>query len=138
MSINVEVKAMRIAILLAIFPILASQAANADVRHRSFPNAVQGTWASKAELCQADGKSNIVITESSVVGPNNSCAVEYVVESATPSGPIYSGHGSCLNRTEPGNKSAMNLVIRPRSDDRILIGTNLDTLAEYQRCDKAP
>jgi hypothetical protein len=128
---------MRAVNLSALLFVLGSQIANAgDVRHSRFPESVVGIWATSAEMCGASdtGTSRFVITAGKIVDSKLECAVEYVVETAAPRGPIYSAHGYCTDKTQSAEKSILNLVVQPRSDSQISIGLTLGSLADYQRC----
>jgi hypothetical protein len=127
---------MRTAMLLSVIFIWASQPAQAAVRHMGFPAELLGIWAPSTESCGASPKSRVVIATGSVEAPNQICMVKFVVESATASGAIYSGHGSCVSRAKPEKKSFMNLIFRLQSDGRVSIGTGPDNLVEYQKCDR--
>lgn len=120
-------------ILLSLLPAMMLQAAHADVRHESFPTALQGVWAPNAESCKADNY-RITINEKTVQGPKVTCTVDYVVESAVPNGTDYSGRGSCVNRSNPDEKSFMNLIIQLHANSQASIGMTLDSVAEYQHC----
>ncbi|WP_413993078.1 hypothetical protein ACMDCR_13815 [Labrys okinawensis] len=124
---------MRKQILLSLLPVIMLQAAHADVRHESFPTELQGVWAPNAEACQSDN-TRFTINEKTVQGPKITCAVDYVVERAVPNGTDYSGRGSCSNRSNPDDKSFMNLIIQLHNNGQASIGMTLDSVAEYQHC----
>jgi hypothetical protein len=108
------------------------------MRHPTFAKELQGTWVPSAEQCGADNASRIVIMEKRVIGPKVDCAIDYVAERPGPRGPVLSGRGSCVDRAQPQKKSAMNLIIEPRNDGTIWMGTTFNDLAQYKLCDKAP
>jgi hypothetical protein len=124
---------MRKQILLLLLPFIMLQTARADVRRESFPAGLQGVWAPNAEACQSDN-TRFTISEKTVQGPKITCAVDYVVERAVPSGTDYSGRGSCSNRSNPDDKSFMNLIIQLHPNGQASIGLTLDSVAEYQHC----
>ena len=118
-----------------------SQPALADVRHETFPVAVQGAWMPGTESCDGGtksqgSKSRIVISERKVDASDESCTVEYVIERPLPDGTMYSGRTSCPDAAAP-NKTILNLIVVPKSDGRALIGKAFDGMNEYQRCDKS-
>ncbi|GLS21118.1 hypothetical protein GCM10007874_41350 [Labrys miyagiensis] len=120
-------------ILLSLLPAMMLQVAHADVRHESFPTGLQGVWAPNAESCQSDS-TRITINEKTVQAPKVACAVDYVVERAVPNGTDYSGRGSCSNRSNPDEKSFMNMIIQLHANGQASIGMNFDSMAEYQHC----
>src|SRR5690242_9727728 len=73
----------------------------ADVRHKSFPPELGGVWTPVTETCQAEGGPQITIDGSKLRGPDADCTIEYVVETAVPSGTDYSAHASCVGRANP-------------------------------------
>jgi hypothetical protein len=107
-----------------------------DVHHQTIPKDAWGTWALKPDLCATDDKSNINIKEGGGSGPNENCAIEYVVETAGASGPIYSAHMWCTDKSDATKKSEMTFVVIPRGDS-MRIGTNFDDLKTYNRCPTA-
>jgi hypothetical protein len=137
MSKTLSVTAMLTAGLAAVFSAVVafstSWAWAGDVRHQTIPKEAWGTWALKPDLCTADEKSNIVIKEGGGSGPNENCAVEYVVETAGANGPIYSAHMWCTDKSDAAKKSDMTFLVIPRGDV-MRVGTNFDDLKTYNRC----
>jgi hypothetical protein len=132
---------MRAAALLAIatvgFPALDAVAG--DVRHSGIPVSYVGRWAPDAQGCndkdKDKGKSVIVLAAKAYASSEANCVVEWVTETASPRGPVYSAHLQCVNRQAPGQKKAVNLIIRPEgSDDQISAGSDFDSLKTYRRC----
>jgi hypothetical protein len=95
---------------------------------------VWGTWALKPDLCATNDKSNLVVREGGGTGPNDNCAVEYVVETAGANGPNYSAHMLCTDKANPAKTTDMTFIVIPRGDDRISVGTDFDSLKTYYRC----
>jgi hypothetical protein len=115
--------------------LLWSPAIAGDVRHLTIPKAVWGTWAPKPDLCAAKDNSLIYIKEGGATGPEANCAVEYVVETAGGSGPIYSAHLYCTEKDNPGKSSSKAFVIIPRGDgSSISVGPDFENLKTYSRC----
>ena len=107
-----------------------------DVRHMTIPKEAWGTWALKPDLCATNDKSNIIIKEGGGSGPQENCAVEYVVETAGVGGPNYSAHMWCTDKSDPAKKSDMTFLVIPRGDT-MRVGTNFDDLKTYNRCPAA-
>ena len=122
-----------IAVLLAV---LWSPALAGDVRHLTIPKAVWGTWAPKPDQC-ANDPSLISIREGGGTGPEDNCAVEYVVETAGAGGPIYSAHMMCTEKDNPAKSSNKAFIIIPRGDDSMSVGSDFDNLKTYYRCPKS-
>ena len=72
-------------------------AASYGVRLSAIPEAYWGTWVPAAEMCQDADKSAIVFSAKAYVTSAVRCAVEYVAETASPKGPIYSARLQCSN-----------------------------------------
>jgi hypothetical protein len=127
---------MRKTTFLAGLIVLAPLAATAHVvRHSSVPQVLQGTWQSSAEKCQDGDKNAIVLSAKSYASAAGNCTVDYVSETASPRGPIYSARLLCSETTGSAQKrSATNLIIRPDGTDRISVGAAFGSLVAYQRC----
>ena len=122
------------AAILATGALLAAPSARAgDVRHPTIPKDAWGTWALNTDFCATNDKSNIIIKEGGGSGPQENCAVEYVVETAGSGGPIYSAHMWCTDKTDPAKKADMTFLVIPRGDV-MRVGTNFDDLKTYNRC----
>jgi hypothetical protein len=121
-------------VLLVAF--LSSPAMAGDVRHLTIPKAVWGTWALKPDQCTANDASLISIREGGGTGPEDNCAVEYVVETAGAAGPIYSAHMMCTEKDNPAKSGSKAFIVIPRGDDSISIGSDFDNLKTYSRCPK--
>ena len=86
------------------------------------------------EICQDADKSAIVFSAKAYATSTVSCAVEYVAETASPKGPIYSARLQCSNTAARAPKKVANLIIRPRDTNQISIGPAFDSLKPYRRC----
>jgi hypothetical protein len=130
----VAMRATGSAAILAAAALLAAPFAKAgDVRHMTIPKDAWGTWALKPDLCATNDKSNIIIKEGGGSGPQENCAVEYVVETAGAGGPNYSAHMWCTDKSDPAKKNDMTFLVIPRGDT-MRVGTNFDDLKTYNRC----
>ena len=122
------------AAILAAGALLAASSTQAgDVRHPTIPKDAWGTWALNTDLCATNDKSNIIIKEGGGSGPEQNCAVEYVVETAGANGPNYSAHMWCTDKNDPTKKADRAFLIIPRGDT-MRIGTSFDDLKTYNRC----
>ena len=130
--------AMRIARILVAAVVLASSAALADIkRHASVPEALQGTWGAGADGCKPDDKSLIVLAAKTYTGANAKCSIDWVSETASPKGAVFSAHMQCS--APPAQKASVsNLIIRPDSADKIFVGADFSHLTAYQRCPAKP
>lgn len=125
---------MRTAAFVSAISAVALQAAIADEVHRStFAGTLIGTWAQNADLCAKDDKSNFSIAASSYTGPDGSCAVETIVEMATPKGTNYSVRGRCA-ATPQDQPRLVSTLMRPDGADAMSIGSSFEDLKPYQRC----
>jgi hypothetical protein len=121
--------------ILALCAVLAPQvAASYGVRLSAIPEAYWGTWVSAAEICQDANKSAIVLSAKAYVTPAVSCAVDYVAETPSPKGPIYSARLQCSNLAGEAPKKVVNLIIRSGDTNQISMGPRFDSLKPYQRC----
>jgi len=125
---------MRIASLLVAVVAFTSHAALADIkRHASVPEALQGTWGAGSGGCKPDDKSVIVLAAKTYSGPNAKCSIDWLSETASPKGAIYSAHMRCS--APPAQKASIsNLIIRPDATDQISVGADFTHLTAYQRC----
>jgi hypothetical protein len=126
---------MRMTGIFALCAVLVPQvAASYGVRLSAIPEAYWGTWVPAAEICQDADKTAIVFSAKAYVTSTVSCAVEYVAETASPKGPIYSARLQCSNTAGRAPRKVANLIIRPRDTNQISIGPAFDSLKPYQRC----
>jgi hypothetical protein len=125
---------MRTAAFVSAISAVALQAAIADEVHRStFAGALIGTWAQNADLCAKGDKSNFSIAASTYTGPDGSCAVETIVEMATPKGTNYSVRGRCA-ATPQDQPRVVSTLMRSDGADAMSIGSSFEDLKPYQRC----
>ena len=87
-----------------------------------------------AEICQDADKSGIVLSAKLYVTSAVSCAVDYVAETPSPKGPIYSARLQCSNLAGEAPKKVVNLIIRSGDTNQISMGPAFDSLKPYQRC----
>jgi hypothetical protein len=107
-----------------------------DVRHERIPDSYAGRWAPDSQVCKDKDKDKAVITLSAKAYANAeaNCTVDWVTETASPRGPVYSAHLQCSSRAAPGQKAAANLIIRSEDIDKISAGPDFGNLKIYQRC----
>ena len=124
----------RIVPLISFIVVLTPCVAMAHVvRHTTFPDAYQGTWATEAASCAPD-KGAIVISAKTYVAPGATCTVVYVDETAGTNGSIFAARLSCSSGTDKAaKKSFTNVIIRPDKDG-MSVGPTFESLAAYQRC----
>jgi hypothetical protein len=118
--------------IMAAMPMPAARAG--DVRHLTIPKVSWGTWALNKDFCSSNDKSNLIIKEGGGSGPQENCAVQYVVETAGQNGPIYSAHMLCTDKSDPAKKTNMAFIVVPRGDDVMAVGTDFGDLKTYYRC----
>ena len=121
--------------IFTLCAVLAPQvAASYGVRLSAIPEAYWGTWVPAAEICQDANKSAIVLSAKAYVTSAVSCAVDYVAETSSPKGPIYSARLQCTNMAGQAPKKVANVIIRPGDTNQISMGPAFDSLKPYQRC----
>lgn len=130
---------MRGAALLAIAAVMVvpNATVGGDVRHSGFPDAYAGRWAPDAQCKDAD-TAVIVLSDKSYVNADANCTVDWVTETASPRGSVFSAHLQCASRAAPAQKAAATLIIRPDTLSQIAAGPDFDHLKVYQRCEKEP
>jgi hypothetical protein len=129
---------MRIAGVVAAISAGAIQVAAADeIRHTTFPALLLGGWAQSADLCAKGDKSNFAITASNYTGPDGSCAVEIIVETAGADGPNYSVRGSC-KATPQDQPRVVSMIMRLKGANGMVVGSSFGDLKPYQRCPAKP
>ena len=110
-------------------------AGHADiVRLVTFPAALLGTWAENADQCATKDKSNVLIQSANYGDGSGSCAVRWIVETAGSRGTNYAVHALCTSASQPDKTQVVNIVIRPQSDGRAVMGRGFDNLKTYLRC----
>jgi hypothetical protein len=110
-------------------------AAHADiVRHITFPAALLGTWAEDAQQCATKDKSNVLIQSANYGDGSGSCVVRWIVETAGSRGTNYAVHAFCTSASQPDKTQTVNIIIRPQSDGRAVMGRSFDNLKTYTRC----
>jgi len=136
-----EIVTMRATTVLAFAAVTvpAFDVAAGDVRHSDIPVSYVGRWAPDAQGCgdkdKDKGKSAIVLSAKAYQSAEANCVVEWVTETASPRGPVYSAHLLCVSPSAPGQRTPVNLIIRPEgADGQISAGSDFDSLKTYQRC----
>src|SRR5260221_687362 len=128
-----EIDAMRItAILIIVTTTFMSHGFAGDVRHNSIPKSFFGTWAPSPQVCKDADKSVIVLSAKTYGSSMANCTVNWVNETASTHGPVYSAHMQCLNPSEPARKVVSNLIMRSGAANQISAGPDFDSLKVYQ------
>jgi hypothetical protein len=104
------------------------------VRHITFPTALLGTWAENADQCTTKDKSNVLIQSANYGDGSGTCVVRWIVETAGSRGTNYAVHALCTSASQPDKTQIVNIVIRPQSDGRAVMGRGFDNLKTYLRC----
>ncbi len=131
-----RIKFSRMTLIALVNAALCSPAIAGDVRHLTIPKLIWGTWAPKPDQC-ATNDALISIREGGGAGPEDNCAVEYVVETAGAAGPIYSAHMLCTEKDNPAKSSSKAFIVIPHGDDSMSVGSDFDNLKTYYRCAKS-
>jgi hypothetical protein len=125
-------RAMRSAAVFGIAAALAAPLAIADVHHATIPESFWGSWAASAQACAAqDGM--LVFSAKAYETAQAKCVVDWVMETASPRGPVYSARLRCSAQA-PQPALAMNLIIRPDNAGQISVGADFDSLKVYLKC----
>ena len=122
-------------VISVLFMTSRMAAADADiVRRVAFPAALLGTWAENADQCATKDKSNVLIQSANYGDGSGSCVVRWIVETAGSRGTNYAVHALCTSASQPDKTQVVNIVIRPQSDGRAVMGRGFDNLKTYLRC----
>jgi hypothetical protein len=121
------------AIIVLASALLAGPALADSVRHLSVPERLWGKWAPSAELC-GDNKSTIAVSSQGYATSQESCAVQWVTETAGRDGPIYSAHMRCTPPDAPAQATVLNRIIMPKGDGQVAAGPDFSDLKDFQRC----
>lgn len=79
-------------------------------------------------------KSNVLIQSGNYGDGSGSCVVRWIVETAGSRGTNYAVHALCTSASQPDKTQVVNIVIRPQSDGRAVMGRGFDNLKTYLRC----
>jgi hypothetical protein len=121
--------------VLALIVTLAPHVASAHVvRHASVPEAYWGTWAPGEGECTASDKSAIVLAARTYAGPAGSCAVDYVSETPSPKGALFSARLLCPSPGAQAKKTVVNLMFRSDGADKVSFGPAFDGMKAHRRC----
>jgi hypothetical protein len=120
--------------MIATAMFVSSAAIAADVRHSGFPESVVGMWVPSSETCKDATKSTVTLSATTYVSSEANCAVSWVNETASARGAVYSAHVQCSKPSKPAEKIVSNLIVRPKDNNEISIGSDFDDLKVYQRC----
>jgi hypothetical protein len=127
---------MHKAFVVGVIAAFASQIASAHVvRHNSIPEPYWGTWAPGEGACSADDKSAIVLSAKAYIGPAGSCALDYVSETSSPSGAVYSARLLCPGAgAQAQKKTVVNLIFRSDGAGGMSAGPTFTSLKAHRRC----
>jgi hypothetical protein len=116
--------------------LIATCSARADIkRHSAIPDAYLGTWTAADRACEDQAKAAVVLSAKGYVTSGANCTVDFVSETASPRGAVFSARLQCSDPAAKAKaKSIRNIIIRPDGADRISMGASFDGLASYQRC----
>ena len=129
---------MRTAPVLTLIVAAVPQLATAHVvRHNSVPEAYWGTWEPGEGECSATDKFAIVLSAKAYAGPSGNCDVDYVSETASPKGALYSARLLCPSPGAQAKKTVINLMFRSDGADQVSFGPAFASLKAYRRCSAA-
>src|SRR5262245_61730882 len=123
---------MRTIIALACVCLSSSSLAE-GVRRLRVPERFWGTWALSADLCR-DDNSTVFVSGKGYVTAQESCQVQWLVETAGRNGPIYSAHMRCASVVVPERMTALNRLMVPNDRGQLSAGPNFKELKTYHRC----
>jgi len=122
-------------LVLVVVATLAPHVATAHVvRHNSVPKIYWGTWVPGDGECSVGDKSAIVLAARTYAGPSGSCDVDYVSETASPKGALYSARLLCPGPGAQAKKTVVNLMFRSDGADRVSFGAAFEGLKAHRRC----
>jgi hypothetical protein len=125
-------KSMR-AIIILICVLISNPSLGSTVRHRNVPERFWGTWAPSEDLCR-DNKFTVVVSGKEYVTEHTSCRVQWVIETAGRSGPIYSAHMRCSSVAAPEHIMELNQVFVLGDSSQFSVGSHFKELHIYHRC----
>jgi hypothetical protein len=129
---------MRNVFVLTLIAAVVPQVAIAHVvRHNSVPEVYWGTWAPGEGECGAGVKTAIVLSAKAYTGPSGSCAVDYVSETASPKGALFSARLLCPTPGAQTKKTVVNLMFRSDGAEQVSFGPGFAGLKAYRRCSAA-
>jgi hypothetical protein len=116
--------------------VLAPCAARADIkRHSAIPDAYLGMWTTTDGACEDPARTAVVLSARGYVSSTANCTVDFVSETASARGAVYSARLQCSEPAAKAKaKSIRNIIIRADGADRISMGPSFNGLASYQRC----
>ena len=104
------------------------------VRLNSVPEVYWGTWAPGEGECGAGVKTAIVLSAKTYAGPSGTCAVDYVSETASPKGALFSARLLCPTPGAQAKKTVVNLMFRSDGAEQVSFGPGFAGLKAYRRC----
>jgi hypothetical protein len=79
-------------------------------------------------------KAAIVLSAKAYVGPSGSCAVDYLSETASPKGAIFSARLLCPSPGAAAKKTVVNLMFASDGSGQVSFGPAFASLKPYRRC----
>ena len=120
--------------ILGVLLLTLVVAAQEEARQTEFANGLLGSWAPTNAICQANDKAKITISEIIYHGSDRTCGVLWIVETPAVHATNYSVHGLCVDASQSSEAEISDLIIQPKSKDKIMIGHSLVDLKTYYRC----
>lgn len=123
------------AILCIVSAMLPRTAFSDEIRHPVFPSAIIGTWGETAEKCKAKDGSNVEISPGKYADETGTCEVRWIV--MTPGGggiTNYAAHSLCTSAKDATKTEIVDIIVRPQSSGRAVMGRSFNDLKSYQRC----
>ena len=122
-------------LVLMFVAALAPQTADAHVvRHNSVPESYWGTWMPGDGACKDGDKAAIVLSAKAYAGPSGSCILDYLSETPSPKGALFSARLLCPGPSAQAKKTVVNLVFRSNGTDQVSFGPTFAGLKSYRRC----
>jgi hypothetical protein len=120
-------------VIAFVAALLASASLADSVRHQSVPERFWGTWAPSADLC-TDSKATFIVSAKEYVTSQESCAIQWVTETAGADGSIYSAHMRCSKPAAPQETTEMNRIIVSNDRRQLSAGSDFKDLKSYRLC----
>ena len=87
--------------------------------------------------CGAGDKAAIVLSAKAYAGPCGSCAVDYVSETPSEKGALFSARLLCPSPGVQAKKTVVNLMFRSDNVPQVSFGAAFASLKAYRRCPAA-
>ena len=120
--------------ILGVLLLASVVVAEEEGRHTEFANGLLGSWAPTNAICQTNDKTKITISEIIYHGADRTCGVLWILETPAVQTTNYSVHGLCVDASQSSEAEISDLIIQPKTKDKIMIGSSLADLKTYYRC----